>query len=487
MKLFDLYIYLLILSLAITIGCSDGDSFSTSPSRRLVFSEDTISLDTVFSRVPTPTRSFWVYNRSGDGLRCSSVRLAKGNQTGFRVNVDGMYLGSSRGYQVQNVEIRDKDSIRVFVELTSPDNGGDRPMLLEDNLVFTLESGVEQVVNLCAYTWDAELLSDVVIRGDSTLGGEKPTVIYGPLKVDSGATLRIPAGKTLYFHAGAGMDIYGRLVTEGTAEANVTLRGDRTDNMFDYLPYDLVSGQWNGIHFHESSYENVIDFTDIHSTFNGIVCDSSNVERVKLTISNSIIHNCQGAGLQAANCQMSIINCQLTNTLGCCLDVNGGNVLVQHCTLAQYYPFDANRGAALQFANSEGHPLLFSCVNTLVTGYADDCVMGIQNDTLTTFDYVFINDILRTPEVKDSLRFKNVQWENVEDTASIQGKKHFLLVDGNTQHYDFHIDSLSTAIGAANVLYTLPFDRDGRERDNAPDIGCYEFYPRESEKTNNNK
>ena len=106
------------------------------------------------------------------------MRLANGNQTGFRVNVDGEYLSPTAGYQVQGVEVRKKDSIRVFVELTSPRNGADGPQLLEDDLIFTLESGVEQRVNLNAYTWDAELLRDVVVRGDSTIGGgDNPTVI----------------------------------------------------------------------------------------------------------------------------------------------------------------------------------------------------------------------------------------------------------------------------------------------------------------------
>lgn len=60
---------------------------------RLTFSIDTLSLDTTFANVPTTTHSFWAYNRSGEGLRCASVRLASGNQTGFRVNVNGTYLG----------------------------------------------------------------------------------------------------------------------------------------------------------------------------------------------------------------------------------------------------------------------------------------------------------------------------------------------------------------------------------------------------------
>ena len=76
-------------------SCTDDDDFTTSPANCLDFSLDTVRLDTVFSQVPTATKTFWVYNHSGSGIRCSSVRLEKGNQTGFRVNVDGVYLGAS--------------------------------------------------------------------------------------------------------------------------------------------------------------------------------------------------------------------------------------------------------------------------------------------------------------------------------------------------------------------------------------------------------
>ena len=65
----------------------------------LAFSVDSVRLDTTFSNVPTPTASCWVYNRSGKGIRCSSVRLENGKQAGFRVNVDGSYVGGTVGYQ----------------------------------------------------------------------------------------------------------------------------------------------------------------------------------------------------------------------------------------------------------------------------------------------------------------------------------------------------------------------------------------------------
>ena len=150
------------------VACTDDDSFTTSPSYLLTFSTDTVKMDTVFSKIPSSTRTFWVFNRSGEGIRCVDVRLANGNQTGYRVNVDGVYLGQSAGYQTHNLEIRNKDSIRVFVELTSPENGYPDPQILEDNLVFTLESGAVQKVNLNAYTWDADILTDVT---DDARGG----------------------------------------------------------------------------------------------------------------------------------------------------------------------------------------------------------------------------------------------------------------------------------------------------------------------------
>ena len=280
--------------MALCWACNDDDSFTTSPNHVLTFSLDTVKLDTVFSRIPTATRTFWVYNRSGDGVRCSSIRLEKGNQTGFRVNVDGSFLGSSAGYQTSDVEVRNKDSIRVYVELTSPANNKNQPLLLEDNLVFLLESGVEQRVNLRAYTWDADIRDQLVIDRDTTILTEKPLVIGGGILVKENACLTIAAGSTIYFQDNAGIDVFGRLNVAGDVEHNVVLRGYRLDNLFSYLPYDRVSGQWQGIHFHESSYENSINYADIHSAYDGIVCDSASVERLKLNLYNSVVHNCQG-------------------------------------------------------------------------------------------------------------------------------------------------------------------------------------------------
>lgn len=470
-----------LLVVGLLVACTDDDSFTTSTDKQLSFSVDTLRLDTTFSKVPTPTKTFRVYNHSGVGIRLSNVRLEQGNQTGFRVNVDGIYLGQANGYQANDFEVRNKDSIQVFVELTSPENGGAEPRLVEDNLIFTLESGVQQKVNLKAYSWDAELLKGEEITTDKTLQGRKPIVVQGLLKVAEGATLTIAAGTTLYFSNRAGIDVYGQLKVVGTPEEKVTLRGDRLDKMFDYLPYDRVSGQWQGIHFHTSSYDNAIAYADIHSAYNGVVCDSSDVSRTKLTLSNSIVHNCQGYGLLATNCKLDISNTQITNTLNDCAAFFGGSVTMAHCTLAQFYPFDSGRGAALHLGTEKvgtSYPLLrFDAYNTLVTGYADDVIVwDFLKDAPR--NYKFEHSILRTkkPEKPDETRYLNVIWEEPADTMGT-GMKHFRKIDAEKQFYDFHLSEKSIARNAGKALPNgmSGVDCDGLPRDEKPDIGCYEY------------
>ena len=451
-------IFLFIAIVLAVAGCSDNDSFTTNPTATLTFSKDSVLMDTVFSTVGSRTYDFWVYNRSRDGVRLQSVRLRQGNQTGFRVNVDGSYLDNALGSVVTDLEVRKGDSIRVFVELTAPENGRTEAQMIEDDLLFLLESGVEQKVCLRGYAWDAVQLRDVVVTKDSLIESTKPVVIYGGLRVDSAATLTV-RNTTLYFHNGAGIDVYGRLLTE-----HAVLRGDRLDHMFDYLPYDRVDGQWRGLTFHSTSYGNQLVDTEIRNAERGVVCDSAafygpDVQR--LYMERSIVHNCKGDGLLAFNSFVGLLRCQFTNTLGDCVAIYGGAAVIDHCTLAQFYPLSADRGAALRFANYYGdyaYPLeAMQMTGSIVTGYADDVVMGANrpDDTLTVFNYHFENSLLRTPEVilsvehgdtlRDTVNFVNIRWETPKD--SIQGKQHFVLIDEENLKYDFHLDSLSTAHG----------------------------------------
>ena len=203
-------LYFLIFLLV--VACKDDDSFSASSSLKLSFTVDTLKLDTVFSRTPSSTYSFWVHNRNNDGIRLQSIRLKRGNQSGYRVNVDGIYLDNANGAQTNNVEIRKKDSILVFVELTAPEVYRETPTLVEDDLLFLLESGAEQKVLLQAWAWDAIKLYSPVIGEDSVIDSHVPYIIYGDMTVKEGVTLTI-RNTSFYFHESSGLEVYGSLNT----------------------------------------------------------------------------------------------------------------------------------------------------------------------------------------------------------------------------------------------------------------------------------
>ena len=199
------------------------------------------------------------------------------------------------------------------------------------------------------------------------------------------------------------------------------------------------------------------------------------------------MHNCQGNALYIANSKACVANTQLTNALGYCLAVDGGDVSVNNCTIAQFYPFDANRGSALFFSGQD-HPLVaFNCTNTLITGYSDDELIGGKpgKDISNAFDYSFANCIIRTPEVddEDKPHFADVVFEDVKDTVDA-GRKHFVLVDGNNQNYDFRLRKESSAIDKANPSTATASDRRGIPRGDKPDIGAYEFVEKEASKEN---
>ena len=439
--------YFFVIFLAL-VACEDDDSFSTSTALRLEFSVDTLQMDTVFSRTPSSTYAFWVHNRNSEGIRLSTVKLKRGNQSGYRVNVDGVYLDNSNGSQTSDVEIRRNDSILVFVELTAAETRQTAPQLVEDDLLFLLESGTEQKVCLRAWAWDARKVYDPVFANDSVIESDIPLVIYGDMVVNEGVMLTL-RNSTLYFHDGSGLDVFGTLKTE-----NCLMRGDRLDHMFDYLPYDRVSGQWNGVHLYGTSTDNRLVDTEIRNANYGILLDSAALDtsRYRLQMERCVIHNCVQAGLEAVNAYIRLDYCQLTNMGGNCLSINGGMATVNHCTLAQFYPFSANRGAALRFANYWGAydiPLLqLSCVGSILTGYEDDVVMGeARQEGDAAFAYDFADCLLRTPKVEtdDSVHFADIIWETPKD--SIQGKKHFVMIDEDNLVYDFHLDSLSTAQG----------------------------------------
>jgi len=469
---------LLVLALAVglsTISCSDEEKFTTSAGALLSFSKDTISFDTVFTTIGTSTKSFQVYNRNSEGLHLTNVRLGSGGKSGFRMNVDGQY-----GASINDVDVLKNDSIFIFVEATVNPQDADSPILIEDSIIFTMQSGLSQRVLLRAYGQDIIVLKNVRITEETTLCSPRPYVIYDSLVVDSGKTLHIGAGSTLCFHADASLKVRGILDVQGTYDNPVTIRGDRIDKIFYYLPYDRLDSQWQGITFYKSSKGNTINCADIHSGTYGIMCEGADPVR-QLTISNTTIHNVAGYGLEAINSNILASNCQITNALCDCILLTGGTYEFYHCTIGQFYPWNVDRGSAVYCIHGNEHPLnKANFYNSIITGYADDEIY-VQRENeeeekteATPFNILFDYCLVNTDTTGSSQYFTNCIIDHKDSTICKAG--HFKTIDTKIYYYDFSLDSLSTARGKAGekaaVLY--PLDKNGKARSENANLGCYE-------------
>ncbi len=463
-------------------ACDDYGSFTNDRSAVLTFSGDTVRFDTLLTTVPSSTRTLVVYNRGDKGLRISSVRLEGGAASPFRVNVDGQDLTRTADNAATDFEVCRRDSIVVRAEVTLAVRNQDAPFEVKDALLFTLESGVQHRVPLVVVGQDAYFLNAKTITVDTTFTVKRPIVVYDSLVVSETATLTMEAGTQLLFHEGAGLMVRGRLLVNGTVEQPVVLRGDRTDHIFDYLPYDRLPARWEGVTIAATSYDNELHYLDLHSGSYGIVCDSSDVSRIKLTVDGCRLHNLGGDGLSIRHCQATVQNTEVSNTLGHCVTLLGGAATFVHCTLVQFYALSGACGHALYIGNRDGDTYIplynGSFVNCVITGYADDVVQGTWVDGEDNVaHYSFHHCFMATELPADDASFVDCVYDDPE--SELRHEKNFTLIDAHAFIYDFTPIEGSGVCSMADADYSasLPTDRLGRSRiaDGAPDAGCYEL------------
>ena len=106
-----------IFSIFITLSSCKKDTINTSSSAKLEFyrgsiETDTIILDTVFTTIGSITEWLTVKNPSKQKIVVSKIYLAGGNNSNFRINIDGNPVNS-----VKDIEIAANDSLFIFIEV----------------------------------------------------------------------------------------------------------------------------------------------------------------------------------------------------------------------------------------------------------------------------------------------------------------------------------------------------------------------------------
>lgn len=473
-----IFIAILALCPAFT-SCLDEEKFDTPTGARLRFAMDTLDMDTVIANTVSPTKMLSIYNDNSAGISITNVTI-EGDTQYFMAIVDGRKIN---GELPDPIDCSGKDSLLALVQFSARPTDSPEPQACEAKLILTLANGLQQRIVLKGYSQDVITMRDKHITADTTFMPDRPIMIYEDLTIDEGATLTIAPGTTLLFHTTSGIQVDGTLIARGTATEPITFRGHRYDNMFVNQPYDRIDNQWRGITFTTTSYDNHLDHCDIHSSNRGIACDSSDVDRLKLKLENSIIHNTKWHALWLNQCKTFVGNCQITNAEANCIDISGGDNTFVHCTVGSFSPFIAFRGNALVFRyGDEEHPTPIKRLefyNSIITGYANDEIFAYGSDHDESEDnYAFYNCLLNTPAIDDKATIMNNVWETKD--MEVKGQSNFINFNLRSLIFDFGLTENSPARMIADPAITqkyYPLDRLGRPRDEHPDAGCYVWVP----------
>jgi hypothetical protein len=306
------------------VSCRKNE-FTDSPDALVTTTVDSLHFDTVFTTTGSFTQAFKIVNKNEQGVRLSSVRLLGGNASPFRINVDG-----TPGPQVNEIEIRDNDSVYVFVTVSIDPTSSTLPFVVQDSIEINY-NGNRQLVQLDAYGQNAHFYRAREIKADAVWNNDLPYVILGGLAVDTGVTLTINKGCRIYMHADAPFIVDGTLRVNGEKwdSTRVVFTGDRLDD-----PYRDFPASHPGIIFTGSSVNNVLTYATIKNAYQGIVADrpASN-GAPKVTLNEVIVDNAYETGVLGFHSSITARNLLVSNCGRNIYLVNGGTYSFTHATV----------------------------------------------------------------------------------------------------------------------------------------------------------
>jgi hypothetical protein len=480
----------LVLLIILFSACRKPDTFFQG-STTLRFSVDTLVFDTVFTNVGSITKRIKVYNDLDEDVRIDEIRLAKSGNSPYRLNIDG----EQKDY-ANDVILRSKDSLHIFVEATIDPNDTNEPLIRTDSIIFST-NGKSQDIDLVAWGQDAHFYynnsffvfenEDPEVENDSlffysitessTWNSDKPHVIYGNVIVHEGGSLTILAGSNVYLHHSANIIVLeeSSLKILGAIENPVLIASDRLDEYYRDLP-----GQWGRIWLAGGSLDNQIKNATIKNGTIGLHVDTvASAFEPTLRLENTIIANNSSYGILAYSSNIEAFNCQISDNGTHDLYLfAGGSYRFSHCTFANYN--SSHQAPSIRMSNFyedvNGNEILrpmerADFENCIVYGRIQS-ELGIEETEETLFNYKFNNCLLKLKEsdfdISNSSHFISNNYNENPD----------FVQEMDAYEYNYRLDSLSPALhtAAGNIALQFPYDLLGNSRlsDEGADIGAYE-------------
>lgn len=460
--------------ISILYYCSPERNYIQDNDAKLHFSLDTVYFDTIFTTIGTITKSFRVYNPHDQYLKINTIELAGGDQSVFRINVDGV-----AGLNFENLEIAPKDSMFVFVEATLDPNGKADILRIQDSILFSV-NGNTQDVDLVAWGQDVHIIRDSILAPNTIWTADKPYLILDYMRVDTLDSLQVNEGVKVYLHRDAVIHIKGSLTVDGTLENPVEFKGDRLEEEYQELP-----GQWGFIFFENGSRNNTINYAIIKNGTIGLFVNSPIYEdKPVLTLTNTEIANMSYDGILARGTSILASNNVIGDCGNSCVEIQyEGAYSFTHCTMANYWNsgYSYRKAPSLLIANyisyqdslgeivietSDINKANFNnCIiygnksNEILVCKSEDGILNYRFERILTNLDPAVYDFSRDPNFIGIINNEDPQFI---DTLDIK----------------YQLDSLSPAVDFGKLEYAnqYPIDKNGIDRtiDGHPDLGAYE-------------
>jgi len=477
-----LRVFFPLMTVLILVSCNR-EMLDPDPNALPGFSTDTVTFDTVFTTIGSATLSFKAYNRSNRPLLISSIELAGGESSFFRLNIDGEPLP-----RLTNVEIPPDDSLFIFIAVTVDPTNLNNPVVIKDSIVFNT-NGTFQDIKLIAYGQDVHLINGEII-GTTIWENDKPWLVYNSMAVDTGETLTIMEGTRVYFHRNSSLIVWGTLIVEGTWDKQVMFINDRLEEF-----YDIIPGQWGTIYIDPISRGNRIDHAVIKNSIAGIqIGYPADYLIPELELSNSQILNVSFAGIYAFGAELSCYNSVIANSAGPAVALlRGGNYRFYQCTVSNNGVVGASRSTPsilltnifnnpeynestgkYEYVRREGDLVRAEFFNSIIYGTYEHEIQLVDNRS-NLFNYHFEHCLLKA--VQDSINM--LPPDNF--TSLVLNHDPAFVNDSDRYHLDYSLDTLSAVkdSGSLQLIIDYPFlERDitgaFRNIDGLPDLGAFE-------------
>jgi hypothetical protein len=457
--------------LVFAVSCNKDEISFDAPSQELSFSKDTVFCDTVYHQVRSETYAVKVYNNEDKDVMIPRIRLEKGAASLYKINVDG-----KAGYDFNNVPLRKKDSLFIYVEIAPQATGPEA--IAEDRILFSNPAG-EQHVTLFSVVQDAEFFIQTpsnpnILTSNTTWTNNKAKIIYGDLTIDQSVVLNIQQGTKVYFHKNSGMKVAAgaTLNINGTQNDQVIIRGDRNDPYYDTIPKN-----WNSIKMEAGSLLNM-NHTRLFGGTKGL-----DMKQSTATIKNSFIHTFQDYGIYAVGSTVTASNLVMNNCGESAIGIfRGGNHSYTHSTIANYSGTMGSRNRMGIFATNEwkndngqteqGALQNLSILNSIVYSDRDNSV-NFEQTPGQQFQYLIQNSSIKYAGASGAgFTFDNNPMNVIQSYKNEDPKfVNYFIAQMNLR---VKTDSPARNKGAVSIAATVPTDIAGVTRTTNPTLGAYQ-------------